>query len=316
MNVRTGVAWGRNALVAFALLALFALGASTTASAASGPFSGKNGKIAVVKSGGGPMRVGVVSRKGNFRPLYEASSDDFVDTVSFSPSGSRIAFSSGFQPTGLGILKVSGGRPSWISPGNMNVYNPTWIKGGRIVYHGDYMSGGSRAGAYSIRDNGNDVRRLFRRSEVVSTAPGGRAFAAVDIRGNSRYLDLLDRRGKKITRLASDRKNRFFYMDPAFSDDGRWVVYTRVPGDPSGDYRGSLFMVRRDGTGTRRLTKGNRDANPSFSPDGRWISFLRRKKGSSYESNLSVLPLRHPKKVRRVTRTPNAQYFDTSWGRR
>ncbi len=58
--------------------------------------------------------------------------------------------------------------------------------------------------------------------------------------------------------------------DPAWSPDGSRIAWTSAHG---GGF--SIWVVRRDGTGVRRLTDGVADAHPAWSPDGRTVAFVR-----------------------------------------
>lgn len=55
--------------------------------------------------------------------------------------------------------------------------------------------------------------------------------------------------------------------DPAFSPDGKRIVFVRLG-------RG-IFSIDLDGTNERRLTKNGRDSYPVWSPNGKHIAFLR-----------------------------------------
>jgi TolB protein len=55
--------------------------------------------------------------------------------------------------------------------------------------------------------------------------------------------------------------------EPAFSPDGKRVVFTRLGQ--------GIFVVNLEGSGLRQLTKGNQDHFPVWSPNGRHIAFLR-----------------------------------------
>jgi len=62
---------------------------------------------------------------------------------------------------------------------------------------------------------------------------------------------------------------------PSYSANGRLIVFSsnRDPGEPKGTH---IYVIKRDGTGTRQLTSGDFfDSNPSFSPNGKLVVFDR-----------------------------------------
>jgi hypothetical protein len=69
----------------------------------------------------------------------------------------------------------------------------------------------------------------------------------------------------RITDTAADDS------EPDWSPDRRFVVFVR---QQPGERRSSLYVIRRDGGGLRRLTRGDRvDAMPAWRGDGRRIAF-------------------------------------------
>jgi Tol biopolymer transport system component len=63
----------------------------------------------------------------------------------------------------------------------------------------------------------------------------------------------------------------FYQVEPDWSPDGSKIVFTSRR-----DGRSHVYVMRADGSGTRRLTSGKHsDASPSWSPDGRLIAFTR-----------------------------------------
>jgi Tol biopolymer transport system component len=80
---------------------------------------------------------------------------------------------------------------------------------------------------------------------------------------------LEERQPLNPTRLTGDPGDE---TAPAFSPDGKWVVYaSREEGRPDG-----LFITGIDGRDKRRLTKpGMSDDNPDWSRDGKWVAFQR-----------------------------------------
>jgi dipeptidyl aminopeptidase/acylaminoacyl peptidase len=59
---------------------------------------------------------------------------------------------------------------------------------------------------------------------------------------------------------------------PDASPDGARIVFMRAGADPE---RHELWLMRRDGTGKRRLTFGHDDRDPRWSADGRRVFFSR-----------------------------------------
>jgi len=64
-------------------------------------------------------------------------------------------------------------------------------------------------------------------------------------------------------------------VEPTWSSDGKSIVFASDRDDPQRLTR-SLYVVRPDGSGLRRLTKGFDDGAPTFSPDGTEVAFVRR----------------------------------------
>jgi hypothetical protein len=300
-----------------------AVGASTPAGAgragaATGPFNATNGMIAVAKAGAFSDRLELVSRKGRFRTLFVADRDwGRVGYVSFSPSGSRLAYTSGWQPPRLQIRKAGAGWPR--SPlRQWSVEEITWTSDRRIVFTGNYKE--RRPHTYVMRDNRTGLRKIFNGEQYASSfnrshfidLPGAE-------RNGSHRIDLLDDRGRRIRTL--DRGKAAYFAFPTFSPNGRWIAYVRFPMNRGQAQHGNIFIVRRDGTGRRQLTRGNRDRHPAFSPDGRWLAFERLtpaagELANDQASSIHLLRLGRPGKVRRLTRQQNVQFSDISWGRR
>jgi hypothetical protein len=72
------------------------------------------------------------------------------------------------------------------------------------------------------------------------------------------------------------RLTRGFDAVPAFSPDGREIVFMRTKAGVIPNGAGALFVMRADGTGLRRITPwGSAFLNQGWSPDGRWIVFQK-----------------------------------------
>jgi Tol biopolymer transport system component len=57
---------------------------------------------------------------------------------------------------------------------------------------------------------------------------------------------------------------------PAWSPDGKRLAFTRTT---DGFHSFQIYVMRADGSGVRRLTRGRFDERPAWSRDGRWIAY-------------------------------------------
>jgi Tol biopolymer transport system component len=93
----------------------------------------------------------------------------------------------------------------------------------------------------------------------------------------------------------------FFQVEPAWSPDGKRIVFSSRRGG-----RSHVYVMSSDGTGTKQLTSGkHNDATPSWSPDGRSIAFSR-------DNTLYVMSP-NGGDLRRVTSTLGGEERDPAW---
>lgn len=102
-----------------------------------------------------------------------------------------------------------------------------------------------RPDLFVVAPDGSNVRLLVRNASSASVSLDGRRIAFV--RDDAIWRGRLDGSGQhRLTRPPKGMDS-----DPAWSGDGRTIFFTR---DVGGSW--SIFSVRIDGTGLRRLTKG------------------------------------------------------------
>src|SRR3954467_12821840 len=100
---------------------------------------------------------------------------------------------------------------------------------------------------------------------------------------------------------ASAPAGLFFQPDPSWSPDGRRIAFASRRDGPS-----HIYVMRADGTGTRRVTNAApADESPAWSPDGRLIAFTR-------EADLYVVPWRGGK-ARRIGSGFGGEALDPAW---
>lgn len=86
-------------------------------------------------------------------------------------------------------------------------------------------------------------------------------------RVNGRIV-LIDPSGRRLATLTSQPGRPDWA--PAWSPDGTRIAFTRST-DGRGSFR--IFVMRANGGGMRRLTRGRFDDQAAWSPDGRWIAY-------------------------------------------
>jgi TolB protein len=247
--------------------------------------SGETSHVWVVKPDGtGLAPVGPLCPVG---ADAQACPDDA--SASFSPDSKQIVFT---QATGR--VKSDSTGEDWIEHSAVAVMNVDG-SGRRVIYQGTPFSGDLNAPAFSP----NGRRLVFERAVSGFSTPA-----------HHKALFVVDADGTHVRQLTPWAENDGDH--PAWSPNGRWIIYHSHIDDPSGQPQ--IFLVHPDGTGRRQLTHfpaGTWVGRSGFSPDSASIVFAHGRDGG----NVDVFTMRlDGTGVRRITHSP---LWDSApdWGR-
>jgi Tol biopolymer transport system component len=161
---------------------------------------------------------------------------------------------------------------------------------GTIVYTS--LVGGKEQ-LFKMRPDGSARTQLTTgptRSERGAMSPDGKwiAFGRIPADDSRAAIAMMRADGSDVRELTP----RGFQTWPEFSPDGRMIVFTR---DLSGSDNG-IWVMRRDGTGMRRLTRNpflkngacGCDEHPKMSPDGQSVAFVRSKTSDQQQALFTI----------------------------
>ncbi len=125
--------------------------------------------------------------------------------------------------------------------------------------------------------------RELSRGVNPALSPDGKRIAFSMAAGRSRHLFVMDTDGGNLIQLTSDRA---IDAQPAWSPDGRWIVFTSNRGKPDLRHPGKgewdIWAIGVDGRNLTRLTRNPaRDGAPSVGKDGMVYFHSDRKVGKA-----------------------------------
>jgi TolB protein len=205
--------------------------------------------------------------------------------VAAAPSSAprhRVLFSRlGPVQTGLFVAAGDGSGERALLPATGLDYSPSLSADAQWVVFTSERNGS--ADIYRVRLDGTGLERLTddpSYDDQASFAPDGKTIAFVSSRGSGRsHVWLLDVATHAARQLTESTGGDF---RPSWSPDGLWIAFSSgrdsrledVPGRWEHVQSTGVFVVRRDGTGLRRLTAaGGFAGTPKWSADGARIIF-------------------------------------------
>jgi Tol biopolymer transport system component len=228
-------------------------------------------------SANGVHNAGITWSSGN-RAIYGANVDgsrrhvlvpqiaDGEGDPAWTRDGRALAFFGMFSDTSE-IFVIRPDEPKYRSPIRWRCAQPfvryapplkRWLRRARCRVLGSAANYRSREPTWSP-----DAKRI-----AVSEAWGRFGYPASTIK----IVSLSTNKWTSVTKPRRDR----FDVDPAWSPDGRTIAFARQDRGPPA--RQAIYLMRPDGSATRRLTVGG---SPSWSPDGKRLAFALG--GSIYE---------------------------------
>jgi len=231
---------------------------------------------------------------GNVRQITRTGTARQPDAnPAVSPDGSQLAYTHGVAE--IDALPTAGGTPRIVDNHRPLTGDPTWSPDGRYIAHDMewpclitvYNAPDSEAPRSVIAINKPGARNsltsvydgaacaVFRLYPAWS--PDGRTFVVTenedgkDARGHyvSLGLDTVDVKSAKDTQITP--QERYDYLRPAYSPDGRTIACIRRPLGHKG--QGNLWLLGTDGTGGHALAPGADVTRPAWSPDGATIAY-------------------------------------------
>jgi serine/threonine protein kinase len=195
--------------------------------------------------------------------------------ASFSPDGQSIAFLMEDAHRTLQVYTkvIAGGDPVQRTHDERGAHRPRWSPAGdRIVY------GVPAGGIWSVPTGAGDPRQLLREGFNPNLSPdGSRIVFEVEAHLWTARADGTEARRLGDGRGLLEKEHAFVESTPAFSPDGREVVYYQ---DHDGPIQGDLWSAPLDGGPKRQRTFDDvKTSHPVWLPDGRGIVYSSARRG-------------------------------------
>jgi len=192
-----------------------------------------------------------------------------VGGAAWSPDGTRLVFvrtSASGSGSSLWMVGLNSGQPRRVTQRQVDL-EPSWAPDGRTIAFLRIDPATYQSGIWLMRADGSGLHRILAGHKGITEpvwAPVGRRLLVRDSAAiYSLRPDGSDRR--TITRLAMDANGAREDPQPAWSPNGRWIVFCQMR---RGSVGGSdIWIVGADGKGLHRVARSpEADTDPSWGP--------------------------------------------------
>ena len=272
MNARVSIAQsGRKAaLVAAAGVLAVILGAAAPAGDA---FPGSNGKIAYAGYDSTSYNIWVMNADGSGR-TYLTSSLDWETDPTFSPDGSKIAYTRGetTNANDIWVMNANGTGQTNLTPGSGQDGEATWSPDGSKIAFESTRGGDWDIWVMNADGSGQTNLTPGPVDEGDPTwSPDGSKIAYGSYPLNNAEIFVMNADGSGQTNLTQSPS---IDTSPAWSPDGSKIAYGTL-------HPWQVYVMNADGSGQTNVSRNSyTDSFPAWSPDGSKISFTSWRDGN------------------------------------
>jgi TolB protein len=164
---------------------------------------------------------------------------------SWSPDGSKIAFTWRFEGSGIYVVDIDGSNETRLSPEGVDDGSPAWSPDGSKIAFVSRRDGNWEI--YVMNTDGSDPVRLTETTAASegypAWSPDGNQIAFTSYRDGRRDIYIMNADGSNVIRLT---KNSIVKSNPSWSPDGTKIAFSGYhPNDPEAEGYIYLVNVRR-----------------------------------------------------------------------
>lgn len=235
--------------------------------------------------------AGVVTARGlgqvTITATSEGKSASTVTAIEAAPSADLIYQRTNPLANEIHVLGFgAGAAPVRVNAGNVSHQPTVSADGSRLAFFVSMVAqnGEIVEDIFVVDRIGTNMKRVTATPGVDnapawSPLPGSSLIAYHRLEPTNGRSDIwvMNADGTNARNLTGELPIEYSRGEPAWSPDGQWIAFSQSRGT-AGPGRGSIWIMRADGSGKRQLTvhpDNGFDLNPSWSPDGQRIAFQR-----------------------------------------